>query len=186
MSKVGMQKIFISPEVSVTRFKNFLIFKGFYGILKLECSIPLKIFLIRNTEFYFIPKIDYKKNKNFKSLWGTFNINFGRLTYGISNNYEIKLKLVGVGFKVFKKNKKLLLKLGFSHRIYMEFPFENVYMKKTHKRPLGFLLKSFDYDLLKNMAVFLRSFKKPEVYKGKGFSFRKENLCLKEGKKLKN
>ena len=185
MSHIGKRKIFLSSNVSVTKYKNFIIFSGLFGILKFKNFLPLKV-IQKNKEFSFIPLIIYKKNKKFKSLWGTFNAHFKRLTFGLGNNYALRLKLLGVGFKIFKKKNKLIMKLGFSHKIFVEFPFTKLYMKKTKKRHLIFLLKSSDYDLLKTISVFLRSFKKPESYKGKGFSFRREFLNLKQGKKVKN
>ena len=168
------------------KYKNFIIFYGPFGTLKLKCDIPLNVIQKEKTEFCFLPKEGAAVNKQFKSLWGTFNVNFSKLTYGIANSFNLRLKLIGVGFKILKKKKKLIFKLGFSHRYFAEIPFGSVAMRKIRKRPLVFALKSHDFELLKSIGVFLRSFKKPEPYKGKGFSFRREKLVIKEGKKLKN
>jgi large subunit ribosomal protein L6 len=185
MSNIGKKNIYISPDVSVKFYENFIIFLGYFNKLKLECKFPLQIVYSKNMEFSFIPKINYKNNKNFKSLWGSFCVNLKKLTHGITYNFHLRLKLFGVGFKIFKKQDKLVLKLGFSHKYFTKFPFKMVFIKKIKKRPLIFLLKSSDFFILKNISVFLRSFKKPESYKGKGFSFRNELLVLKEGKKVK-
>jgi len=186
MSNIGKRKVFIASQILVKKYKNFIIFYGNFGALKLKCNIPLNIIQKDKTEFSLLPKASALVNKQFKSSWGTFNINFVKLTYGIANLFYLKLRLIGVGFKIFKKQKKAVLKLGFSHRYFTELPFGSVRIRKIRKRPLVFGLKSFDFELLKNVAVFLRSFKKPEPYKGKGFSLIRERLILKEGKKLKN
>jgi large subunit ribosomal protein L6 len=85
--------------------------------------------------------------------------------------------------RILKKN-LFILRLGFSHRLFFRLPV-TVSLTKTKKRPPTFLIKGFDSDLVKNTAFLLRSFKKPEPYKGKGVILLKEHIKLKEGKKTK-
>jgi large subunit ribosomal protein L6 len=185
MSNIGHQKVFISSNIKLKIFKKFILIFGLFGNLKLNCELPLKVSKNKNM-ISFYPLIDYQKNYKLKSMWGTFRMHFLKSTYGLANNYYSFLSLIGVGFKVLKKKNKLILRLGLSHQVFLKLPFNKVYIKKISKRPLLFSFSSPDYDLLQNITFFLRSFKKPEIYKGKGFSFKKELLVLKEGKKVKN
>jgi len=185
MSNIGQQKVLISSNIKLKFFKKFILVFGLFGNLKLKCELPLKVSK-GNSMVSFHPLINHKKNHKLKSLWGTFRMHFFKLTYGLANNYSSFLSLIGVGFKVLKKRGKLILRLGLSHQVFLKLPFNKIEIKKISKRPLLFSFSSPDYDLLQNITFFLRSFKKPEIYKGKGFSFKKELLVLKEGKKVKN
>jgi len=185
MSNIGQQKVFISSNIKLKFFKKFIIILGLFGHLKLNCDLPLKV-AKSNHMISFYPLTKYKNNNKLKSMWGTFRMHFLKSTYGLANNYSSFLSLIGVGFKVLKKRNKLILRLGLSHQVFLKLPFNKIKIKKISKRPLLFSFSSPDYDLLQNITFFLRSFKKPEVYKGKGFSFKNELLVLKEGKKVKN
>jgi len=186
MSLIGNQNVFIGSNTSIQNFKNFILIFGLFGKFKLECNIALRV-IQKNHLISFYPLVEYKKRKKFKSSWGTLKSLFYRSSYGAANKFQFFLKLVGVGFKVFKKNQKLILKLGLGHKKFMSLPLDSSYkIKKIQKRPLIFCFSGPDYELLKHTMFFLRSFKKPETYKGKGFSFNNELLILKEGKKVKN
>jgi large subunit ribosomal protein L6 len=186
MSNIGKKQIILSSEVNIQKHLSFMLFQGIYGALKLQIPSFFRVIQKENKKFFISPLFAYKKNKKIKSLWGTLNINFKNLTFGIANNFKLKMQLVGVGYKVFKKHDKLTLKLGLSHRKFLEFPFSMVTINRTQKRPLNYLVSSSNYELLKSVSSFLRSFKKPEPYKLKGFSFKREILKSKEGKKVKN
>tara|TARA_B110000902_G_scaffold265846_1_gene351442 strand:- start:1156 stop:1713 length:558 start_codon:yes stop_codon:yes gene_type:complete len=185
MSNIGQQKVFISSNIKLKFFKKSILIFGLFGNLKLNCKLPLKISK-KNNMISFYPLLNYQKKSRLKSMWGTFRIHFLNSTYGLANNYFSLLNLIGVGFKVLKKKHKLILRLGLSHQVFLKLPFNKISINKISKRPLLFSFSSPDYDLLQSITFFLRSFKKPEVYKGKGFSFKNELLILKEGKKVKN
>ena len=126
---------------------------------------------------------DLKKD-NFKSLWGTLRSRLSKIIQGLYKMHFLKLKFVGVGYKAFLKKKHLIFRLGFSHKVFNTLPSE-ISMKKIKKRPPIFFLKSFDLNLLKSTAFLIRSFKKPEPYKGKGILLLNEFVKLKEGKKTR-
>jgi large subunit ribosomal protein L6 len=187
MSNIGQEKILIASNVKIKTYKNFIVLFGLFGNLKVKCPLSLKI--KKESNVLSIQLLSSKKNRIYKKLkmgWGTFRTDLFKSIHGISNNYQLLLNLIGVGFKVFRKTNKLILRLGFSHEVFLKLPFHLFEMKKLQKRPLLFLLTSCDYNLLRNISFFLRSFKKPEIYKGKGFSFKTEILRLKDGKKIKN
>ena len=96
--------------------------------------------------------------------------------------HEMKLKFVGVGYKATLKKNIFILRLGLSHKLFCKIP-KMIEIQKTKKRPIVFSLKSHFLDVLQNTAFRLRSFKKPELYKGKGILLENEILNLKEKKK---
>lgn len=130
-------------------------------------------------------KMSNNKSKNIKALQGTtvalIKKSFIEVTYLI---YK-KLKLVGVGYKVFMANtfdsKLLIFKLGLSHPLYFKVP-------ETLKVISLKLTKLFVYGTshqeISQVSSLIRSYKKPEPYKGKGFLYDNEKILLKEGKKV--
>ena len=101
-----------------------------------------------------------------------------------SNLTNVKLKLVGIGYKVFEINhiKNLYqFKLGFSHSIFYRIP-ENV--KVTVKKNTLIYLSSSNLNNVTQIASDIRSYKKPEPYKGKGILYYNETVKLKQGKKI--
>jgi large subunit ribosomal protein L6 len=185
MSLIGQKKVFVGSNASLEKYKNFMVISSTFSKFKINCNIPVRV-INKNQFVGFYPLIKPKKNKKLKSLWGSLRTLFFTLSYGAANNFHFLFKLVGVGFKMFKKNEKIILRLGLSHQIFLKLPFSKFQIKKIQKRPLIFKFSGPDYDLLKSIIFFLKSFKKVEPYKGKGFSFNKELIRLKEGKKLKN
>ena len=188
MSLIGKNPVFISSTVKLQIYKNFILIFGQFGELKVKCIVPHLIIKHKAQGLYFLPLFkNIKKKKKFKSLWGTFRMYLKKATNGVSSQYFLNLKLFGVGYKLIKKNKRFIFKLGFSHKIFFEFPvLETLLIKKTQKRPLNYKFSSVDYDLVKNIPFLIRSLKKPAVYKKKGFILNREILFLKEGKKIKN
>ena len=95
-----------------------------------------------------------------------------------------KLKFIGVGYKAFFKKSNLILRLGFSHKIFCTIP-NNLIIKKIKKRPPIFLLKSFDFEIIQKVSNQIRMFKKPEPYKGKGIRYDGERFFPKTTEKKK-
>jgi len=124
------------------------------------------------------------KKKQIKSSWGTLRTLLYNTILGLYKTHTIKFRLVGVGYKANLKKNVLILRLGFSHRHFFRLP-SKILLTKIKKRPPTFLIKGSDLDLIKNTAFILRSFKKPEPYKGKGVALLNELAKLKEGKKTK-
>ena len=97
-----------------------------------------------------------------------------------------KLKLIGVGYKIFENNLKglscefLNFKLGYSHSVYYKIP-DNIKIIIRQSNKLFVL--GYDYNLVNQTASTIRSYKKPDPYKGKGILYYNESIILKEGKK---
>ena len=105
------------------------------------------------------------------------------MVHGVSEGVEIVLELVGVGYRADAKGQILDLALGHSHHIYMELPpkvsIETV--SERGKNPI-IKLKSFDKQLIGQVAAKIRSQRPPEPYKGKGVKYQGEELRKKAGK----
>ena len=98
---------------------------------------------------------------------------------GVTEGYEKKLELVGVGYKAEKKGKKLVLSLGYSHPVELEDP-EGITTEAPSATEV--LVKGIDKAVVGNYAANIRAWRKPEPYKGKGIRYAGEYIRRKEGK----
>ena len=114
---------------------------------------------------------------------GTFAANLHNAAKGVSEGFETVQEFVGVGYKAEAKGQILEMALGFSHNIFMEMPPE-IKIETINERGKNPILKmrSYDKQLLGQVAAKIRSMRKPEPYKGKGIKFEGEVLRRKAGK----
>jgi len=153
-------------------------------------KLKTKIIVQKNNSSIYIKDSFFKTKsikdvKNKKSIRGT---NFSLIKQGIfevSKKVFKKLKLTGIGYKIDIINKKLFklirFKLGLSHFVYYKIP--NIIEIKCYNNNKLIIL-GYDYILVSTIASKIRSFKIPEVYKGKGILYENEVIKLKEGKKV--
>jgi large subunit ribosomal protein L6 len=173
MSNIGRRKIKVPKDTKVFYDKPL-------NILKVEG--PLDTFehkISDNVEIELINDFLGVKSTN-KKLRGTENALIQNLIIGVTEGFRITLKLVGVGFRVSLEGDTLIFKLGYSHDI--EYKVNESIQLKVPK-PDTIVLFSTQKELLKQVVTQIRSFKKPDSYKGKGILFENEKLQLKEGKK---
>ncbi len=118
-----------------------------------------------------------------RSMHGLYRALINNMVVGVTQGYEIKQELVGVGFKAEAKGQILELSLGYSHDIHMMIPPEVTVTAVTEKKGNPIVtFKSIDKQLVGQVAAKLRSLRKPEPYKGKGIKFVGETLRRKAGK----
>ena len=118
-----------------------------------------------------------------RSMHGLYRALINNMVVGVTQGYEIKQELVGVGFKAEAKGQILELSLGYSHDIHMMVPPEVTVTAVTEKKGNPIVtFKSTDKQLVGQVAAKLRSLRKPEPYKGKGIKFVGEILRRKAGK----
>jgi large subunit ribosomal protein L6 len=99
---------------------------------------------------------------------------------GVSVPFVVRLNFVGVGFRVEDQTKnELILKIGYSHLVYVPIPNG---IKVIVQKKINIILSGSDEQLVKEFAAVLRSYRFPDVYKGKGLLFKNEKINLKEGK----
>ncbi len=180
MSRIGRLPITIPQGVDVkVSDNNVVTVKGKMGELTqaVDPAITVKvedgrIVLSRATE-----------SKEHKSKHGLYRSLLNNMVTGVSQGFTTVQELVGVGFKADAKGQLLELSLGYSHNIFMEIPAE-IKIETVTERGKNPLIKmtSADKQLLGQVAAKIRSFRKPEPYKGKGVKFQGEELRRKAGK----
>ena len=119
-----------------------------------------------------------------RSLHGLYRALINNMVVGVSEGFEIRQELVGVGYRVEVKGQILVLSLGFSHEVQIKLPAEikaEAAEVKKGQNPV-LILKSCDKQLVGEVAAKVRSLRKPEPYKGKGIKFVGEQLRRKAGK----
>lgn len=119
-------------------------------------------------------------NKLYRSIAGTTRANINNAIHGVSQGFEEKLLLVGVGYKAQAKGKVLSLSLGFSHPTDYNVP-EGITIETPI--PTEIVIKGASKKLVGEVAAQIRKVRGPEPYKGKGVRYAKEQIELKETKK---
>lgn len=186
MSNLAKQNIKIPKNISLELSSSILICTGPLGkeVINLSVAVEITDGYVKVLPVAANCSKKISKSLNIKALQGTtaslLKQVFTSLTYG----FRKKLKLVGVGYKVAKKkviNKMFLeLKLGFSHLCEIEVP-EN--LNVTCSNPVTINISGHNRQSVSNFAAYIRSYKFPEPYKGKGILYEDEKIILKDGKR---
>lgn len=180
MSRIGKLPINIPAGVTVTVSKeNVVTVKGPKGELVQSVNSDIKVSVEGNVLSVARPTDD----KNHRALHGLYRSLLNNMVVGVSEGYRKELELVGVGFRASNTGQILELSLGYTHPIIMQLPKEIVLETKSEKNksPL-ILLSSCDKQLIGQVCAKIRSFRKPEPYKGKGIRFVGEQIRRKSGK----
>ena len=180
MSRIGKLPINIPEGVQVTvSDDNVVTVKGKHGELTqaMNSSVSLKIE---------DGKINVERTSDSKadrSMHGLYRALISNMVQGVSEGFKIVQELVGVGYKASSQGQILELSVGYSHNIFLELPAEVKVETVTErgKNPL-IILSSHDKQLLGQVAAKIRSFRKPEPYKGKGIRYQGEEIRRKAGK----
>jgi large subunit ribosomal protein L6 len=179
MSRIGKNKIEIPPGVEILMGEdNLIIVKGPKGALSRRLH-PKMILQKDQTSIAVERPDDERENRMLHGLTRTLIFN---MIEGVSKGYTKDLEIVGVGFKAEKKGRNLMLTLGYSHPIVFVPP-EGIDIEV--KAPLEFSVAGIDKELVGECAAKIRSFKKPEPYKGKGIRYKGEYVPRKAGKYAK-
>lgn len=126
------------------------------------------------------------EEKNHKAMHGLYRALIHNMVVGVSEGYTVKQELVGVGYRANCDGQILELGLGYSHSIFLELPSEVKVSVVSEKRANPIItLESCDKQLIGHVAAKIRSFRKPEPYKGKGIRFVGEVVRRKAGKSAK-
>lgn len=178
MSRIGKSPIPIPEGVSVAVDDNVVTVKGKLGELSQEFS-EISIEVEGETLLVKRPS----DAKSHKAKHGLYRALVANMVKGVSEGWTKEQELVGVGYRASNQGQKLDLALGFSHNIVMEIAPEVKVetISEKGKNPI-IKLTSYDKQLLGQVAAKIRSFRKPEPYKGKGIKFVGEELRRKDGK----
>lgn len=181
MSRIGKLPIALPKgvEIKVDEKSNVITVKGPLGELqqKVDPDITTKI---EDGHLIVERPTDQKRHR---ALHGLYRALLANMVKGVSEGFEVKQQLVGVAYKAESAGQLLTLNLGYSHNLVFELPKEITVTTVTEKGkdPL-IIMKSMDKQLLGQVANKIRSYRKPEPYKGKGIRFVGEEVRKKAGK----
>lgn len=180
MSRIGKLPINLPAGVNVTVGKdNLVTVKGPKGELSQEVNPDIKV----SVENGVLSVARPSDEKNHRSLHGLYRSLINNMIVGVSEGYRKELELVGVGCRASNNGQILELSLGYTHNIFLMLPKEVSLETKSerNKNPL-IILESCDKQLIGQVCSKIRSFRKPEPYKGKGIRFVGEVIRRKSGK----
>jgi large subunit ribosomal protein L6 len=177
MSRIGKNPVDFGSDIQVTTNGNVITFtKG-----KTSVDLDTKGYVTFEVEGNILTFKNLSESREHRAFWGTFRALAQNIVTGLTQGYEKKLEINGVGYRAAVKGKVLNLQLGFSHDIDYNLPegVEAVVEKNV------ITLKSHDKQLVGQVAAEIRSFRPPEPYKGKGVKYLDEHIVRKAGKTAK-
>ncbi len=175
MSRIGIKPIVVPAGVEVTVDGNNVTVKGPKGQLSQEISKNMTVELKDGVLTVSRPDDD-RHNRGQHGLARTL---INNMVIGVTQGFEKKLQLVGVGYKAEKKGDTLVMSLGYSHPVEMKDP-EGITTECPSQTEVT--VKGIDKALVGNYAANIRAWRKPEPYKGKGIKYADEVIRRKEGK----
>jgi large subunit ribosomal protein L6 len=180
MSRIGNAQIDLPEGVEINvSADNQVTVKGKLGELSEKVHQDIKVNIVEGVVTLSRPN-DMKENR---SMHGLYRSLINNMVVGVTEGYVKEQELVGVGYRAKSQGQKLELSLGFSHPIIFELPAEVKVTAVTEKgKNPTIKLESHDKQLIGQVAAKIRSFRKPEPYKGKGILFKGEVIRRKAGK----
>jgi ribosomal protein L6, bacterial type len=178
MSRIGNNPITLPAGVTVEVKDSMVTVKGKLGELSQEFS-EVEV----NVEDGSVSVVRPSDSKEHRAKHGLYRALIANMVKGVSQGWNKDLELVGVGYRASNQGQKLDLALGFSHNIILDIAPEVKVetISEKGKNPI-IKLTSHDKQLVGQVAAKIRSFRKPEPYKGKGIKFVGEQLRRKAGK----
>ena len=176
MSRIAKNSIKMPNNTSCKYEDNILMAKGKLGEMSLTINALFNIDIQEN-EIFVVPKNDKDK---LNPIWGTTRAHVANLIHGVSEGFNKTLELNGTGYRASITGSKLKLQLGYSHDIDFEVPKE---VKVECPKQNIIKLSGSNKEILGAVAANIRSFRKPEPFKGKGIKYDNEFIFRKEGKK---
>jgi len=176
MSRVGRQPIPILSGVQVTIQDRHINVKGAKG--QLEWDVPEPITVTQKKESLLVERPNDSRTN--RALHGTSRALIANMITGVTQGFERKLEINGVGYRASVQGNALQLELGYSHSIKFDLPQG---INAEVDRNVNIKLSGIDKQLLGEVAAKIRSFRPPEPYKGKGVKYVEEHIRRKVGKK---
>lgn len=175
MSRIGRKPVTIPKGVTVTTKDGSVVVKGPKGELSVKVHPDITVEL-KSQEVLLTRKTDEKKQK---ALHGLSRALIQNMVRGVTEGYQKKLEIVGVGYRAEMKGSNLNLVVGYSHPILFAPP---VSIRIETPTPTNITISGPDKQLVGLVAAKIRSFRQPEPYKGKGIKYEGEYIRRKAGK----
>ncbi len=176
MSRVASNPVIIPDKVDVTLNAAEISVKGPLGTLSQKLSRNVLVQRVEN-------RLEFKANEESiqaNAMSGTIRALVSNMVTGVSQGFEKKLALVGVGYRAQAQGDKLNLTLGFSHPVVHQLPKG---VKAETPTQTEIIIKGADRQQVGQVAADIRAYRSPEPYKGKGVRYVGEQIVLKETKK---
>jgi large subunit ribosomal protein L6 len=176
VSRIGKLPVPFTDSVTVNIVDgNAVIVRGQKGELKQQFSDRMKI-AVEGNEIVVTRQSDEKVDR---SLHGLTRALLANMVTGVTDGFSKKLEIVGVGYKAEMKGKKLILNIGYSHPIVFGVPDQ---IKLETPSPTEIVVSGINKEMVGAVCAKIRSFRKPEPYKGKGIKYAGEYIRRKAGK----
>lgn len=175
MSRLGKLPVVIPNGVTVTEADGVLTVTGTKGTLT-QATHPAVAITIGESEVTLAPD---SKHPDAPALWGTYAALIRNMVHGVTEGFEKKLEIDGVGYRAEAQGNTLTLQVGFSHPVVMEAP-EGVAV--TVEKNLV-TVSGYSKEVVGQFAANIRKVRPPEPYKGKGIHYLGEYIIRKQGKK---
>ena len=175
MSRIGFKTINIPAGVEVKVDGNTVSVKGPKGQLQEKISDLLEVEIKDGV----LEVKRHSDNAEDRSQHGLARTLINNMVIGVTDGFQKKLQLVGVGYKAEKKGKTLVMNLGYSHPVELPDP-EGITTETPDATTI--LVKGINKAEVGNYAANIRAWRKPEPYKGKGIKYENEHIRRKEGK----
>ena len=176
MSRVGKKAVTVPAGVTANIEGRTVKVKGPKGALELALHDDV----VATTEQGGIKVDPRDDSKRARAMWGTYRALVANLVQGVSQGFEQKLEITGVGYRAAVQGKNLQLQLGYSHDVVYPIP-DGITI--TTPRPVEIVISGIDRQKVGQVAANIRGFRPPEPYKGKGVKYAGEYIFRKEGKK---
>ncbi len=175
MSRIGKLPVELSDKVEAKITGNTIEIKGEKGTLSFDFSSKVEVKQEENT------LLVSPKSSEAKALWGTTRSILANMVEGVSKGYTKSLEINGVGYKFEVQGQKLILSIGFSHKVEMSVP-EGIKVEMDAKAKNVIHISGIDKQKVGQFASKVKAKKKPEPYKGKGIKYLGEHIRRKAGK----
>ena len=183
MSRIGKLPISIPAGVTVSQSNNVVTVKGPKGELTQYVDPSIKVNIADGHITFEVDENSPVNIKQKQAFHGLYRALVNNMVVGVSEGYKKVLELVGVGYRVSNQGNLIEFALGYTHPIFIELPAEvKVETKSERNQNPLLMLESCDKQLLGLICAKIRSFRKPEPYKGKGILFKGEVIRRKSGK----
>ena len=176
MSRIGQNPVNVPSGVTVDIAGQLVTAKGKLG--ELSVTLVDDVEIARDDDSLVVkPRGNTKRAR---TMWGTMRSLVQNVVTGVDEGFTINLEIVGVGYRAAVEGKDLVLQLGYSHEVRFPIP-EGITIKC--ERPTAVAISGANRQQVGQVAANVRSFRKPEPYKGKGVKYANEFILRKEGKK---
>jgi len=175
LSRIGNLPISIPQGIKINKEKSKVVVEGPKGIIEQRIHPDMEVVIENDIILVKRPT----ENKFHKSLHGLTRTLIQNMILGVTEGFEKRLEIVGVGYRAEKKGKAVVFQLGYSHPIYFVPP-EGIEIDVPSNTSV--IIKGIDKQLVGQVAAKIRSFRPPEPYKGKGIRYEGEYIRRKAGK----